>query len=352
MALPLAGLAWFAAMAAVAALDLPAWLLPLVLLSLARWSAALAILAVVALAGGWRLETADYGALPAAVALVGQDVTVEGDVVSEPDPGERSTGFDVALDRVFSPAGALPTAGKVRLTDHQYSDLLPGDRVRLSGELAEPPVFPGFDYRGFLARCGVVGLMRFPQVELLERGEVSFARQTAKARLALDRRLQQALPEPEASLAAGIAFGRDGTLPDDLYDDFRDSGLAHLVAVSGSNVSLVTQLAFLLTIPLLGRRRAILPALLLGAAYLVAAGFSPSVVRAGVMAAILLAGLWLGRPQSGLPALALAGMLMTALDLQTALETRPAPPRILRTDQDGAILIRTNGHTLRISTQR
>ena len=72
--------------------------------------------------------------------------------------------------------------------------------------------------------------------------------------------MQADLPEPAASLGSGIVMGWDGTMPRDLRDAFRETGLAHFVAVSGSNIALVTALVFVLITPIVGRNWATLAA--------------------------------------------------------------------------------------------
>jgi competence protein ComEC len=160
--------------------------------------------------------------------------------------------------------------------------------------------------------------MLFPEVEVLQGAPWSFWRLSAEVRLELERSLQRALPEPEASLAAGLAFGRDANLPDDLAQDFRDTGLAHLTAVSGSNVTIVAGLVFYLVTPLLGRRRAIPVAAAALLLYVVAAGLDWSVLRAGVMAGVFLGGIAIGRPQASLAALGLAAIVLTGIEPSAA----------------------------------
>lgn len=322
-------LGWFAGLVPVAAWSAPWWVgaawvvaaLPALALSgaRARWKLAAAII-VMALVAGWRLDHALDAAPPGVVAFTGQEATVTGTVVSEPDPGAVSTSYELRIEELAVDGTVVRDAGVVRVTLHQYASFLPGDRLRLTGEIDLPPVFDGFDYRSYLRQRGIWATMLFPRFELVRAGDPSFVREVVRARLALDRSLQRSLPEPEASLAAGIAFGRDGNLSQESKEAFNRSGLRHLVAVSGSNVSLVAAVTLALAVPLIGRRRAWIPAALTIGVYLLAAGFSPSVVRAGVMAGIYLVGGIAGRPQSGLPALGAALILMTLVEPANALD--------------------------------
>ncbi|MGH2608329.1 MAG: ComEC/Rec2 family competence protein, partial [Tepidiformaceae bacterium] len=322
MALILISLAWLAAMAAVGVWDTPwwmggAWALAVAPL-LARWReagwATAGACVVAALVGGWLFADWHGRAQPALAAFVGQEVMLEGVIASEPDPGTTVVRYRVDVERV----NREPADGAVLVSLNQYAEHLPGERVRVTGELEAPPVLERFDYRAYLASQGIVGTMLFPQVEVLEAAPWSFRRVSAEARLELERSLQRSLPEPEASLAAGLAFGRDASLPDQLAQDFRDSGLAHLTAVSGSNVVIVTGLVFYVVTPLLGRRRAIPVAAVALGLYVVAAGLDWSVLRAGVMASVFLGGVALGRPQASLAALGLAAVVLTAIEPSAA----------------------------------
>lgn len=323
MALILVSLAWLAAIAAVGVWDAPWWMggaWAVALLPLAgRWGrrgwVIGAACVVAALVGGARFASWNGGDVSALTPFIGEEVVVEGRIDSEVDPGRTVATYRLDVDRI----DGHEVDGAALISLNQYAEHLPGERVRVEGRLEAAPVFDGFDYRAYLARQGVAGTMLFPRVDRLEGApKWSWRRRSAEVRSDLERSLQRALPEPEASLAAGIAFGRDANLPDDLAQDFRDSGLAHLTAVSGSNVTIITGLVFYLFTPLVGRRRA-MP--LAGAAmllYLVAAGLSWSVIRAGVMAAVFLFGLALGRPQASLPALGFAVIAVTVVQPSAA----------------------------------
>ncbi|MGE5595850.1 MAG: DNA internalization-related competence protein ComEC/Rec2 [Hyphomicrobiales bacterium] len=329
MALPLLAITWLLAMALVALFDAPGWLLAAALAPVvpvaarlpgrnAAWLAATAC--VLALIAGVRFERWLERDAPGLAAFVGSEATLEGRVTSDPDPGVTTVAYAVAIQRVTANGGTAETVGSVLIRVGEYTEVLPGDRLRLTGELEDPPVFEEFDYRGYLARRGIVATMLYPRVERLAEGGPSPRRLQAKVRLALEDAMQRALPEPAASLATGITFGRDDTIPDDLYDDFRTTGLAHIVAVSGSNVAIITGLVFMVSVRFMRRQWAILPAAVMLAAYLAIAGPSASVVRAGIMAAIFLAGLLLGRQQSSLAALGGAAILMTLVSPSAALD--------------------------------
>lgn len=330
MTLPLLAAAWLLGFAAVGVWDAPVWVAGAWFAAAApgAWTlrgrgaaALLGAAAVMALLGAWRFEAWADEPLPDLARSAGTEVTLEGRIDSEPDPGLTTHRYHVRAERVEDGGVWRETEGRALITVRQTERLGYGTPVRLSGTLEAPPELKAFDYRAFLARRDIVGTMSFPRVEQVGEAPRDSPRAlAAEMRLRLERSMQAALPEPAAALGSGIVMGRDGTMPRELTEAFRETGLAHFVAVSGSNIALVTALAFLLFVPLVGRNWAILPATASLVLYVFLAGAEETVVRAGIMALIVLVGFWLGRPRSGLAALAAAAIVMTAAQPRLALE--------------------------------
>lgn len=127
--------------------------------------------------------------------------------------------------------------------------------------------------------------------------------------------LGRGMPPREAELARGFVLGQDDRVDEETKEDFRRSGLSHLLAVSGENVTLLA----LLAMPLLGMlgiplRERLLWVLALVAVYVPVAGAGPSIQRAGVMGAVGVLATLGGRRASRLYALALALAVTLAID--------------------------------------
>jgi competence protein ComEC len=131
--------------------------------------------------------------------------------------------------------------------------------------------------------------------------------------------LGQGMPAREAALARGFVLGEDERIDETTKEDFRRSGLSHLLAVSGENVTLLALLAMpvlgLLGIPL---RERLVWILGLIAVYVPVAGAGPSIQRAGVMGAVGVLAVLGGRRTSRLYALALAAVVTLAVDPSVA----------------------------------
>jgi competence protein ComEC len=148
-------------------------------------------------------------------------------------------------------------------------------------ELPRPPE-DGFDEAGYLRRRGVhVVLAGGTWRQVGRRGGIPGLADRLRAYIA--RTLAPGVRGERQAVLAGVVLGEDEGLSEDLQDDFRASGLYHLLAVSGTNVVLVAGgmlgLAWLVGLP---RWLGHLGALAAIAGYLAAVGWQPSVVRAGV----------------------------------------------------------------------
>ncbi len=162
-----------------------------------------------------------------------------------------------------------------------------GARLEVLGELV-PPHGPkhGFDERRWLRRHGVHVVLRGDTWRIVgRRGGLGGVADALRAWLA--RSIAPGLHGERKGVLEGVVLGDDGGLSNELRRRFRASGLYHLLAVSGQNVALVAAgaltLAWLFGMP---RWLGELGALAGIAAYVMAVGAQPSVVRAGIAGAL------------------------------------------------------------------
>jgi competence protein ComEC len=128
------------------------------------------------------------------------------------------------------------------------------------------------------------------------------------------RRAARLLPEPESSLLLGLLIGDTDGIPMDMREDFRRTGTAHVLAVSGYNVARVIGIVLFfssLAVPARRRAAAVTAVAVLG--FVILAGAEASVVRAGIMGGAGLMARGLGRKYSGTNALMVAAAAMLAL---------------------------------------
>jgi competence protein ComEC len=232
-------------------------------------------------AGGSRLAAIDGGAL---AGPAGERVRVTGWVAGVP---RRSFGeVRVLLD---TPAGRL-----VAIAPEPVGELEVGRRVGAEGSL-EPPDDPFL--RSELERVGAALALRTDEIVPLTGARSGVTGALDRVRSRAEAALGAGMDDGEEALARGFVLGQDDLIDAGVRDEFKRSGLSHLLAVSGQNVMLLAILGGVLFGLLgAGTRMRLVLTLLLVAAYVPVAGGGPSIARAGVMGAAGIIATLAGRP--------------------------------------------------------
>jgi competence protein ComEC len=264
-------------------------------LSLMARGRSLLLTSALVLTGWWwgslRLETLDGSVLQADIGRAGAAfVEVTG-------PAKRSA-FSVRVPV------RVRRFGTRRIDEPARLDLLAGRAppqgalLELVAEVEAPrPEENGFDEATYLRRQGIHVVLRASTFEVVgHRGGIGGLADRTRAVIAGS--LAPGVHGERRAVIAGVVLGEDEGLDPELRDRFRSSGLYHLLAVSGQNVAYVVggvlALAWLLGI---SRWLAQIWALAAVAGYLMAVGWQPSVVRAGVAGALASLAWLAGRPR-------------------------------------------------------
>lgn len=247
----------------------------------------------------------------------GTTLFLTGLVIDEPDVRDQSVNLRVAAESLTLADGTtLPVEGTVLVRTARFPVIAYGSRIEVNGRLETPPEDPEFSYKAYLARQGIHSLIALPAIRIIAEGQGSpiyhaiFAfKSRAQATIA------RLIPDPQAALLTGILLGDDNGIPPDLSEDFRTTGLTHIIAISGFNISLIIAVLVGLSEPLLGQRGTAVFAIVGITLYTVLVGADASVVRAALMGGVyLLVHRWLGRPNFAYASLFLAALVMTAVN--------------------------------------
>ncbi|MFB2599151.1 ComEC/Rec2 family competence protein [Herbiconiux sp. P17] len=223
--------------------------------------------------------------------------------------GADADGQRVTVDAVLESFAAGGTRTEARAPTLVFATIAHGARLAIGGSFrlhgTLTPLSPGESHEFLLfARDG-------PQAE---RGPPWYLAWADTVRTGF-RQTTAGLPGDGADLLAGLAIGDDSGVAPALHDAMTVSGLTHLTAVSGANCAIVVS-AVMLVGGALGLRRRIRVAVsvLVLTLFVVLVTPEPSVLRAAMMAVIVLVALAAGRPSSGLPPLCLSVVVLLALD--------------------------------------
>jgi competence protein ComEC len=251
-----------------------------------------ALLGAAVLVAGWwlgslRLEALDRSVLAQEFGRVAQARLV----VTGP---ARSSPFDVRVPVRVLRFGIESVDERARLDLPRGRAPPQGAMLETVVEVRRPrgPDPDGFDESSYLRRQGIHVVLSAHDYRIVgRRGGIGGVSDSLRA--FVSRGLAPGVEGERRAVIAGIILGEDEGIAPELRDSFRASGLYHLLAVSGQNVAYVMAGA-ILAAWLLGLPRLVgeVGALLAIAAYVLAVGWQPSVVRAGV-AGVMVSLAWL-----------------------------------------------------------
>ena len=255
---------------------------------------------------------------------------VEGTVV-EVDRSASDKARITLADVVMGDVPPSRTPRRVRLSLHgdwPGVDPVPGMRVMTTAHLSPPagPVEPGgFDFQrhAWFEGLGAVGYVQVPLV-LAAPGEGGLRHLVGRARAALSAAMQAALPGETGAFAAAVTTGDRSGMSPQTIETLRDSNLAHLLAISGLHMGLLTGFVFaalrtvLAAIPpvalrLPAKKVSAVVALLAATVYLALSGGAVATERAYVMAVVMLGAVLLDRRAISLRSVALAALIVLML---------------------------------------
>ena len=243
-------------------------------------------------------------------------VTITGLVIDEPDIRDRSINLRVAAETItLSDGRSLPVTGLVLVRTFRFPLIEYGSEVVLNGRLETPPSHEEFNYQEYLARQNIHSLMPLPTVTVMAEGQGSrFYGAMYRFKQRAFNTIIQLIPEPQAGLLVGVLLGYNRAMPDDLIANFRTTGMAHIIAISGFNVAVLIAVLLGLAGSVLDRKTAVFVAIGGVIFYALLVGARPSVVRAAIMGTLyLLTRAWLGRSTLSYASLCVAAFVMTLL---------------------------------------
>ena len=235
---------------------------------------------------------------------VGEEITFKGIIEDEPDRRENN-------QRLVVQEGDI----KILVSTELYPEFLYGDEVSVTGTLQKPKNFTtdigkDFNYIDYLGKDSIYYTISFADVEhVSSRNGNAIKSFLFKIKGKFLKNIESIVKEPESSLLSGLLLGVKSSLGEDLKQSFINTGLVHIIVLSGYNVTIIAEaiMRSLYFLPFaaatgLGIFSIILFALM--------AGGGSTIVRASIMAIIALVARKTGNQYSIVRALAIAGFLM------------------------------------------
>lgn len=184
--------------------------------------------------------------------------------------------FDVVHATVTKPKQQA-LVGKIKVEGFGVPMVYKGDQVQLQGSLSP-------------TKGSAQAKLSFAKLSLVRRGSSPI--EVLRRRFVAS--LISVLPEPEAPFGAGLLLGQRSTIPKDVSDQLSATGLTHLVAVSGYNLTII----IVAVRKLLGKAskfQSTMAATGLMLLFILLTGLSASIIRAALVSSLSLLAWYYGR---------------------------------------------------------
>ncbi|MBN1494150.1 ComEC family competence protein [Candidatus Peregrinibacteria bacterium] len=246
-----------------------------------------------------------------------QQVVLRGTIDDNPDRRKDKVNYLIEINEIFLENGWRNTNGKILVSFDLYPEFFYGDFVEISGLLIKPANFEKFSYENYLSIKDVYSVMYSPKMILKGQNYgFVFFNIMFKIKNSFEYQINAVLPEPQSSFAAGLLTGSRKGIPDDIMEDFNTTGLTHIIAISGYNISLI----IFFVSSLFGRasKQVKIPAIIIFIIlFTLFVGASPAVTRASIMGIISVMAMWFGRQSAVLNALLISAFLMVLINPPT-----------------------------------
>jgi len=249
--------------------------------------------------------------------LYGKNIVLSGVVDNIPE--KKASSQKVILNKLkmaFSGKEEylISQPGKVLIKTTKFRNYEYGQILEITGLIEEPQDFDDFDYREYLRQDWIFGILTNPQIQVVG---VDPRKQIIRNLFLLKNTIQEKtnrfFPEPQAALLNGMLLGIKSGFDDDFSNNLRQTGLTHIVVVSGTNISILL-LLMMSFVSIIGRRKTIFLSLAVIFIYIILVGFNPPALRALIMGGLVLAACLLGRKSAAVITLFVSGGVMVFLN--------------------------------------
>ena len=262
--------------------------------------------------GTLRYSVADISRGEAVFEFLEQKITAVGEVIDEPRLTQQNQQIILQPDKINGQNVA--ENDKIIVSTASYPVVNYGDKISVTGVLKKPENFKNnnrtFDYVNYLSKDDIFYQISFANVKVVSSDNGSYLISTLlKIKNSFLNSISRVLPDPESSYLGGVLLGAKSSLPKDWQEYFRLAGVSHLVALSGYNISIVAEYIVLM-FSFLSQRLALSFGGFGIVLFVLMTGASPTAIRAGIMACLVIWAKFIGRQYNIHRAIIVAAVLL------------------------------------------
>ena len=244
----------------------------------------------------------------------GQEVEITGKIIKNPATDYKSQKLVIQV-----PSGQITNKKtNILVTAPHFPEYHYGETLTIKGRIEEPQNFSDFDYKNYLKRQLIFGLISKPENLTYIQARRGIYDDSLGALYDFSNYFEQStnqvLPEPQASLASGLILGVKRNIPDNLIADLQTTSLTHIIALSGYNVTILVAVLMVILSSYIGRNKTIYIGSGLIILFVLMTGAASSVVRAAIFSLLLLFGKLIGRRADQTNLMLLAALLMVLVN--------------------------------------
>ncbi len=247
-------------------------------------------------------------------------LTVEGIIFDEPIVKESGSILIVDFKNIIFASSSVSVSGRGIIKTDTYPEFKYGDLVKIIGKLEKPENYSGtsaernFDYVSYLGKDDIFYKIDFAKTEFISSNHGNHIKTFLfKIKNSFIRNINKVISEPQSSLLSGILLGSKSSLDEKTSETFRIAGLSHLIALSGYNITIVSE-AIMKSFSFLPRNYGLSLGVFGIILFVLMSGSSSTAVRAGIMSLVIILANVTRRKYQVTRALIFAGLLMIIIN--------------------------------------
>lgn len=239
--------------------------------------------------------------------VYGEEQQIEGQVIKKPATDYKKQNV------------VIKTKGqKILVTMPHYPNVYYGDVIKFRGTIEKPGKIEDFDYGQYLKKDLIFGTVMSPQDPVAYSVKLKFNQKIYKFLFLTSDKFEASInrifPEPDASLVAGLILGIKRNISDSFKNDLSITGLTHIIALSGYNVTIIVAVLADLLVVYLGRKKVFIVGSIFIVGFVILTGASSSVVRAAIFSFLVMYGKIIGRRADFTNIIILAALVMVLVN--------------------------------------
>ena len=219
-------------------------------------------------------------------------VHIEGVISSFPEVKNGNTEMILNIKNIDSEKNL--EYSRIILKLPHYRAIQRGERVSLQGTLQSIQEKEDSTYKEYLERKYIYGIVETKNAEVIEEANI-FWKIIGHIRSSVSNHIDTQYQYPYDGFLEGLLLGSKYGLSQKLSEAFRITGLTHIIAISGYNITLIVMIMSSM-FGFLGRYAKVILSIIAVCVFTVLVGAEASVVRACIMGVVSLLGLYFGRP--------------------------------------------------------